>query len=312
MTTEVFNSSLFSANQSGEELLIKLGDFDVTPDAIKDIAVQHSVPQALFGFQKKSPISFIEPILRTLPTMTAVVEENSVIAFVHPNKKFVTDEQFSEVKQAIAQYDPEEFSLMGTDHWNYRIGAVRPLQGGIQLDTALMRLACLNGARVQHSAYQRAFSAMPSLKEISEFKPISPEEFLIQVFGVDNARIASVADLERMANVSTVEDVDLYFPLQKIEDHYLKNAGVDLSKISSKSKSYLSSGLSYFDAFNILSYVTTHHAEPSFNTQKNVGTFLSKSQLNSYEIMKLSQNNLTAPTFDTESLKRLRGDANLN
>ncbi|MGI6478911.1 MAG: hypothetical protein ACOX0M_05665 [Salinivirgaceae bacterium] len=309
MKVKTFNSDKFKVVRKDDKLNVFLDDHLVSAQALSDLSNHYKVPSTtLYNFQERSPVTFLEPVLRTLPSITAVLsdDETNVEAIVHPKKKFVTDEQLQQATDILSRIDTEEFQILGIDHWRYKANVERPLQGGLILNVGLLRLACMNGATVSHSDYKKSFNAMPAIAEIQSFRPISPYEFLNKVF--DHDRLASVADLEAMAKASEVTNPSDFFPIEKVYKHYLQTGNLNLKKTSKGLKKYLSSGLLYFDCFNILSYVTTHFAKPSFELNRNVGSFLSVSSLRENEIRKLSQSQITAPVFDSDTLEILRGD----
>lgn len=308
MKVKRFNSDKFMVARKDGSIAVHLDEHPVSNSALSDLSSHYRVPSALYGFQERSKVQFLEPILKTLPDITAVLDDDEyqVRAIVHPKKEFVSDEQFQHAADILSRIDTEEFKILDIDHWRYKGNVERPLQGGLLVNVALLRLACMNGATVSHSSYKKTFSAMPPVNYLKSLRLASPVEFLNQVFG--NDRLASVTDLEEMAKVSSVENPLDYFPLDKVYHHYLEKANLDLKKTSKELKKFLSSGLSYFNCFNILSYVTTHYAKPSFELNRNVGSFLSVSSLKENEIRKLSQSQITAPVFDSKAIEHLRGD----
>ncbi len=308
MKVKRFNSDKFMVVRKDGSIAVHLDEHPVSDSALSDLSSHYRVPSALYSFQERSKVQFLEPILKTLPGITAVLDddENQVIAIVHPKKEFVSDEEFLHAAEILSRIDTEEFKILDIDHWRYKGNVERPLQGGLLVNVALLRLACMNGATVSHSSYKKTFSAMPSDAVLKLLRPASPSEFLNKVFG--NDRLASVADLEAMANASGVSEPSRFFPIDKVYNHYLQASNLDLKKTSKELKKFLSSGLSYFNCFNILSYVTTHYAKPSFELNRSVGSFLSVSSLKENEIRKLSQSQITAPVFDSKAIQHLRGD----
>jgi hypothetical protein len=309
----------FKFHSDGKVQTLTLGGIPVSEDAQKTLCEQQRVPYTLFGFQDRTPVPIIEPVLQTLADLKAVIDtdKNTIESFVHPNKEFVSDEEFQLVKETLDSQIMKEFDLFGLDVFTAQTGVSRPLTGGITFNQDLVRLACINGLKVFHPQCSTHFRTLPDLKTtntaIEKVTDFDSESFMTSVFGTDCQRPASVTDLLNMASASGLpkDEIGSYFPTELIRTHYL-NKGYDIDKLSSKTLSNLKAGVSYYDAFNFLTYVISHKIPQSERLERQIyaAKFLSKKAAKDYEHLLLADAKVTAPVIDPALIVQLKGDVN--
>lgn len=311
--TELINPKEFAYKDE----TLSLAGMHVSGQATRDLCSHFKIPFSLFNFQKRTPISIIEPVLATLPDVKAVVNEqsNTVEGFVHPNKTFVEDDDYQHLKERVLKTIPDEFDLFGLDTFSYNIGVDRPLTGGVTFHADLVRLACLNGAKTFHPECSNHYHSLPSHTDVDvvldKLSHFSPTTFLTSVFGVNASRPASVFDLVSMANSSGLpeDELSLHFPISEVREHY-NRLGYDIDKLSLNTLSTLKAGVSYYDCFNFLTYVITHKAnkEDNMELQIKASRFLSQKSIKDYEHLLLSTKGTEAPSIKMEDIARYKGD----
>jgi hypothetical protein len=136
-------------------------------------------------------------------------------------------------------------------------------------------------------------------------------QFLNQLFYFGEKKVqASVGNYFSMRNtlrtIVGAEVADEYFPSEIIENFY-RNQGVDVTKTSITALNRIPAGISYFDAFNILTNAASHEADHlSVENQTKVGSFLSRKRIIENQFDLLSSKG--APQFSEKLLKTLKGD----
>lgn len=308
--------NLKSDSFSYREDVLKLAGMPVTKSAVKDLCAQRKVPYGLFAFQERTPIEIIDPIFKSLGDLKAVIKDDEVKSFVHPSKEFVSDENLALIEEKVQALELPDFSLFGFDTFSSKGKVTRPLTGGVNISLGITRLVCSNGATVFHPACSTSYADMPNLtvtgNALEKLKEFTPEEYLNSVFGdKSQLRPASVLDLKSIALASELpeDELSLYFPLSLVREHYAQK-GYDIDKLSTKTLSQLPAGVTFYDAFNFLTYVISHKIEKDKVTDAQIraSKFLGRASAKDYEHLLLAGTKIEAPHIPGNLIVRMKGD----
>ena len=207
------------------------------------------------------------------------------------------------------------------DFYKKQIILSRLPQGGVSLNSSVLRLACTNGMYVRSK--DLSFQSRVNLLQASDFQSI-----LLQIQSMDIQKFfhslffnkgkllpASVSDFMDMSHtLSTILSksietpaslVDSYFPIQPIFDFYAAQ-DIDITTINSKLRSRMPSGLSYFEVFNFLTNGVKRASNLSLSDMLDVSKYASPAKIR--QLNDSFVNFSGAPSFDEKLVKTCMGD----
>lgn len=187
-------------------------------------------------------------------------------------------------------------------------------QGGVLFTIGLLRLVCTNGMMVPDSQYKSLVRSLPNDYQPIVFTDLANHfdvnSYFTSLFTKNGVPLmASVADyLGMMDNLSKLTDSDTasyFFPLEPIERHYSAQ-GIDIEHLSRSSLSKLPSGVTYYNAFNILTNGIKLVNDISIKDELEVSKWIVPSKLSSMKLTDISYQGV--PKFDEVLLHSLMGD----
>lgn len=323
MKYKVETSSKFNSKQNTEGYIeVYLDEHLLTDDAIDSLCRYNRLPKVLFSLQERISTDFLNPILRNLPEVKAVISENdnTVLDIVHPNKEFISDERLYELDTILKDINSTSNDFVfNSDIFSYKSAIKRPLSGGLILEQQLLRLVCSNGLVVPASDFRVKFSTDPS---DSDFKSsynrlkgsTSFQSYFHNVFGDDlNPRIATLFDLNKFISSSPlVENINDYYPFESISQHY-QLQGLSIDKLPQVSLRNLSSGLTYYQCFNILTnlysnIVPATTPEQQLKNDITISNFLSPASVRDFEFSRIAHTLCTSPVIESKFVEHAMGD----
>lgn len=309
----------------------------ITEKEMKDICTYHAIPATLINVDKKFRTNTLFDVIKVAAPSVGILssEDQTSIRVLDPKSKFLEDREFDLLLEEASERTGVEFDIHNNGFSKRASFKVKPTdtdsfvgdlfeksftierlpQGGVNLATALLRLACTNGMVVPDAQYKALIrSANVESTQLTAFadsvKNFNIEEYFRSLFFKNGEAVhASVSDYIGMQKtLATITDdpdfAKLLLPTADIEAFYTAQ-GIDISKMSSRTLNRLPSGLRYYEAYNIL----THGAKSAEKTLENeikVANWCRPSYLSQVKDSDVTFSGM--PTFDRNVVKERMGD----
>lgn len=300
---------------------------------LQEVCDYYSIPGTLLAVDTKYNTNTFQQIASKASVTVGLVTNDEQFQVLDPKSVFLQDDRFELLVEATKRHTGVEpviktngFSTQATftapstdkdsfigDAFNKSFRLERLAQGGLDLTTQLLRLACTNGMMVPEKQYHTLSrkSEMPEEVMTAFYDSVlnlDIDGYFKTLFTKNGEPLqASVADYLGMSTTLSkigVENVEVFFPTEEIELFY-KAQGVDITTINRNILNRLPSGLQYYQCFNIL----THAAKLVKKTRENevaVASWCRPSRM-----QQLMQSDITikgAPKFDFNTIKSRMGD----
>lgn len=304
-------------------------------DATSDLLSFHGIPQTLLNIDKKFGTHTVKDVLCTFESGSAdVITDGTNIQVLDPRNQFCDDATFDRYVDDLSGYgnvevlgdDPfrkvavltldasEGDSFLGDDyHREVRID--RLPQGGVNLETGSLRLACTNSLLIRDNQ----FCALTRNGELGESAldnfvvnaaNLSLNDYFTQVFTVDGKPFTlSVGDFIGMRNlIAKMTDPDtaaLYFPDHVIVDAYAAQ-GIDIKKMRNDVLQRLPSGLTYYTGMQFFTNAAKQVENITLDQQMTIASWCDKAWINNLKKAEVVYK--SAPVWDPEVVATLMGD----
>lgn len=303
---------------------------------LKKICEYNKIPATLVQVDSKYGTNTVLDVFKSADVKPQfAVEDNEIVSVLDPKSKFCDDTSFSQLTEIVSQVTECDFKEVNaglqkkavfqmkdldtdnflTDVFKKSASITRLPQGGVYFSTGLLRLACTNGCVVEDSQY-KVLNRQSKIDEVMVKNFIdSVSNFNINAyfnslfFKNGEPVMASVADFMGMSDLLkslTDEDIaSVYYPHAPIEEFYA-NQGIQLDKLSRTMLGRLPSGMSYYNAFNILTNGAKAAESLSLEDEIRIASWSKPSKLNSIKSTDIQFKGM--PHFDDEFTHRLMGD----
>jgi hypothetical protein len=261
-------------------------------------------------------------------------DDRENVQILDPKSKYVSDEEFAQSIEIIADElgtEPEirkvgfntnvSFKLPMVDTDNFLgdlfskgVTLTRLAQGGLNLQTDLLRLVCSNGMTLADPQFRcllrNGIMSKPiSTAFIDSASNFNVDTYFKSIFSKNGTYIdASVADYlgmkDTLSKISSEEVGDILYPIEAIENFYAAQ-DIEIGKLSRKNLEKLPSGLKYYECFNILTN-GAKQAERTLDNEMAVADWFKPSRMS-----QLKQSNLRfegIPEFSRDVIKMRMGD----
>lgn len=312
-------------------------EFTIPSTLLMTLLASYKVPATTVALDKKYGLTTMHDILskQVVEFDVVVSDEGKPLSILDHRNKFVVDTEYEELVTGISdklgiQGDTKvsgattetKFTLDVADSDNFlgdvfkrQLHITRLPQGGLAINTGTLRLACTNGMMVTekgHSLLSRA--GVPDeaaiLNMISTILAFNLMTYMNKLWYRDGELVeCSVADFYGMRNtLASITDRDTanyFYDDEPIKAHYL-NQNVDLTKIPARLKSRMVSGITYYDAFNILTNAAKQAPELTLEDKIGISKWASPTRL--LQLKNSDPQFSGRPHFNESLIQRLKGD----
>ena len=298
------------------------------------------VPKTLLNVDREYNLSTTLQVLRaaSVGKERLLVDDNGeVLSVLDHRSTFMEDEQFFETLKLVednsinapcevhqrgatlrAIYTLEETgtdTVLG-DVFNRQVIIERKPEGGVYVGTGLLRLVCTNGCQVADKVYRQLFrnnvNAEGFAQLMAAVREMDVTEYFSRLFSNNGKWIeASVADYmgmrKTLSDIVGNEVAAEYFPVGPIYDHY-ETQNIEVNKMSRSIQQKLPAGVTYFDAFNIMTNGCKRAADTiTLADEIMVANWARPSKLKQLRESDIQHHGM--PSFPEQLIKRLKGDA---
>lgn len=263
----------------------------------------YGIPAALHNVDSKFRTTTYLDVVKAATSELHFLVEGKEVQLLDPKSTYLTDEKFDqavEVMTSALKIEPiiskrgfqseAKVVIPATDKDNFLKDAfkrmwhfIRKPEGGVALSTSIERLACTNGMTIPDSEYnqvsrKKMFDVDAFTKMHATAALLNIDDYLKEKFTQNGEPIpCSVADMMDMASTLTkITDDEDYtneiFPIQGVQDFYAAQA-IDTTKLARKWLDKLPTGLSYYQALQILTNGAKRMLEPTLENQLKVSKF---------------------------------------
>lgn len=297
-----------------------------------------SVPTTLLSIDNRFGLDTTLQVLRAASTGTErlLVSDDDLVVYsvMDHRSRFMGDDEFHSMLDTLKKkgfedlrvserdgsiratftFDSNESDSVLGDLFKRRIVLERLPQGGVYSTASLLRLACTNGMLVADSQYREHFR-----KEVNEKKMLdnfdralnlNTLEYFEKMFSKDGKWIeASVADFMGMRQTleaaTTPEIAGEFFPIKPIQEHY-EAQNIEVFKMARPVQAKLPAGVTYYDAFNILTNGIKRAEKLDLSDEIEVGKWARPSYLKQLRESDIAFHG--KPNYPESMIDRLRGD----
>lgn len=298
------------------------------------------VPKTLLNIDREYNLDTTLQVLRaaSVGEERLLVDDNGeVLSVLDHRSTFMEDEQFFETLKLVednsikapceirksgaairATYTLEETgtdTVLG-DVFNRQVIIERKPEGGIYIGTGLLRLVCTNGCQVADKEYRQLFRNNVNPETfahlMASIRTMDVTGYFSRLFSNNGKWIeASVADYmgmrKTLSDIVGNEVAAEYFPVGPIYDHY-EAQNIEVNKMSRTIQQKLPAGVTYFDAFNIMTNGCKRAADTiTLADEIEVANWARPSKLKQLRESDIQHHGM--PSFPKQLIKRLKGDA---
>lgn len=301
----------------------------------KNIEKFYGIPNALHSVDKKFSTSTFRTVLEAAaPELQVMVDDSNNVQVLDPRSRYLDDAGFDQMlaaagpdvkvekrgfeKQATVVLQDSDTDVYLGDVFKRQIVITRRAEGGVSINTAIERQVCSNGLMVP----DKQFSA--TLRNPSKFSTelfssyydaagsFNIDEYLQKLFSRDGSPIqASIADIMKMQDclIRITDDEDLgnlLYRTDRMKDFYAEQA-IDIDSLARQYLDKLPSGLTYYQALNILTSGAKAMAEKTIDNQIAVAAFCTPQKMKCLQQVKELQ--FTGmPQFSNAEIRLFMGD----
>lgn len=295
----------------------------------------YGIPATLHTVDKKFGTHTFRDVLESAATTLDVLVEDNNVQVLDPKSKFMVDDEFDQLietseeiagikaethksrfqKQAVFKLKDNEGDTFLDDVFSRTWTVTRRAEGGISFSTDIIRLACTNGMVIpdkQFSGFIRSASVDTAF--LSNFHDnavgFSVDQYLKSLF-IHNGKPVpcSLADLiEMQACLQKLTDDDLanvLFPVAQVQDFYAAQ-NIDTTKLARKYLDKLPTGLSYYQALNILTNGAKSMVDKTIDNQVKVAKFCQPKRMQNMKDVDLHWEGI--PMFTDAQVHLMMGD----
>ena len=297
------------------------------------------VPKTLLNIDKEYNLDTTLQVLRaaSVGEEKLLVDDNGeVLSVLDHRSTFMEDDQFFETLKLVgdasvdapcevhkkgaairATYTLGEVStdtVLG-DVFHRQIIVERKPEGGVYVGTGLLRLICTNGCQVADKEYRQLYRNGVNTETFSHLmstiKSMDVTDYFSRLFSNNGKWIeASVADYmgmrKTLSDIVGNEVASEFFPVAPIYDHY-KAQNIEVNKMSRTIQQKLPAGVTYFDAFNIMTNGCKRAADTiKLSDEIEVANWARPSKLKQLRESDIQHHGM--PQFPKQLIQRLKGD----
>lgn len=326
-----------------DKIVIKTKDLDANfqvdglsvEGQVKNIENFYGIPATLHSVDKKFNTRTFRDVLEAAAPTLELLVENDKVQVLDPRSSFMKDEEFDQLitiaeqvsgisadrsngtfqRQAVIKLkDSDSDSFLG-DVFARSWTVVRRAEGGLSFSTDITRLACTNGMVIpdkQFSGFIR--SAKVEQAYLTGFHDtavgFSVEQYMKSLFMHNGNPIqCSLADLQEMhqclSNLTQDDLADMLFPVAQVQEFYAAQ-NIDITKLARKYLDKLPTGLSYYQALNILTNGAKAMVEKTIDNQIKVARFCQPKRMQDMKDVDLHWEGL--PVFSEVQIHTMMGD----
>lgn len=323
---------------------LETGDYELPEEGITlhqkdltDICNFYGIPATLLNIDKKYHTNTFHDVAKSVIEEVSIntIPEAGAVQVLDPKSNYVEDEKFYEIMDLfqVPESDRDEkdngFSKQFTitlpqndsdsfigDLYKRRINVERLPQGGISLNTSLLRLVCTNGMLTKDAQYYsliRSGNVSDAIAQVfvDKVNNFNVGEYLKTLF-YHNGKpvIATVADYLGMRDTLKAitdlesEALDAYYPVEPIEEFY-SSQNIDITKLNRNLLGRLPSGIDYHSCFNILTN-GAKLAERNLLNEMKVADWARNTKMTAIQASDLIFHG--APQFSQSAIKQRMGD----
>lgn len=303
----------------------------LSPAQVKNLGKFYGIPEALHSVDKKFGTSTFHEVLQAATPTLEFLVENDKVQVLDPKSKFLDDTEFLSLiessgftpdietkgfqKTATVKLASKDSDSFLKDAFSRQWTITRRAEGGLSFSTEIIRLACTNGLTIpdkQFSGFIR--NANVDNTYISGFhnsaESFDVDSYLKGLFTVAGEPVqCSVSDMMEMhkclADLTQDDIADMLFPITSVTDFYA-NQNIDVKTLSRKYLEKLPSGLSYYEALNILTNGAKSMIEPNIDNQIRIAKFCTPKRMSAMQNVELVFQG--APRFNRDQIHSWMGD----
>jgi hypothetical protein len=304
---------------------------------IPTIGKIYGIPSTLHNVDEKFKTNTFRDVLMAASegTLHCIVEDNK-IQVLDPKSTFMEDEQFDELislteritgaeivqtKHGFQRSATVKLKDKDTDHYlgdvfsrNWKV--TRRAEGGLNFNTGIVRLACTNGMAVsdaQFSAFLRNSTKVDQAYLLGfhdNAEGFSIESYLQSLFapgGVElPCSIAEMMEMHKCLKDLTNDDLaNMLYPIEAVKDFYTAQ-DIDISKLARKYLEKLPTGLTYYQALQILTHGAKQMADKTIDNEIKVARFCAPPRMKAKQTVDLQFQG--APIYSQSQLQFWMGD----
>lgn len=305
-------------------------------DNLKQIEMYYKIPATLRNVDKKFKTDTFRTVLEAATSnMQLLVDDNNMVQVLDPKSKFMQNDEFNQLldiaeKEVGSSYnltksgfetsatfdvnDKDDDSFVG-DLFKRRMKIVRRAEGGLSFNTSVIRLACTNGLEVadkQFTGFIRNASAdnVYIRNFYDSVDNFSVKKYFEGVFKKDGKFVpCSVGDLSEMHSClqGLTDDgvADMLFPMSTIKEFY-DAQGIDIDNLARKYLDKLPTGLTYYQALNILTNGAKQMIDDNIDNKVKIARFCSPRRIQQMQDTELHWRG--NPTFSQDQISSWMGD----
>lgn len=295
----------------------------------------YGIPATLHNVDKKFKTRTFRDVLEAAAPTLDILVKDSAIQVLDPKSVYMEDDEFNSLismaeevsgeqasvtegnfqKQAtIKMADRDTDNFMG-DVFSRTWTVTRRAEGGLSFSTDIIRLACTNGMVIpdkQFSGFIRSAKADHAFltgfhENAASF---SIDDYMKSLFLHNGTPVpCSLADMIEMhqclAQLTQDDLADILYPLERVREFYAEQ-DIDTTKLARKYLDKLPTGLSYYQALNILTNGAKAMADKTIDNQIKVARFCRPTKMKSMKDVDLHWEGM--PRFSNAQIHSMMGD----
>jgi len=271
---------------------------------IPTIGEIYGIPAALHNVDKKFKTHTFRDVLMAASegTLHCIVEDNK-IQVLDPKSAFMEDSQFDELieltekvtglqvnqkkhgfqRSAVVKLKDKDSDHYLSDAFSRNWSITRRAEGGMNFSTGIVRLACGNGMMVadkQFSGFLRTADKVDQLYILGfhdNADAFSIESYFQNLFAPNGVElpcsVAEMMEMHKCLRDLTNDDLpNMLFPIEAVRDFYTAQ-DIDISNLARKYLEKLPTGLTYYQALQILTHGAKQMAEKTIANEIKVARF---------------------------------------
>lgn len=303
---------------------------------VKNMGRFYGIPEALHNVDRKFGTNTFREVLQAATKELNVLHDDNTggIQLLDPRSVYLDDDKFDQLissiqgdpqvsstkfqKQAIYKIKPSDTDNFVGDVFGKQLVVTRKAEGGISVNTELMRQVCSNGLVLPDKQFSQTMRKPSKLTAelfsayFDAAEAFNVDEYLSALFNNDGNPVqASLADVYKMKDclIDVTEDTDfadMLFQTARMEEFY-KSQGINVAELSRQYLDKLPSGLTYYQALNILTSGAKVEASPSIDNKIKVASFCTPQKMKSLKnVADLQFSGM--PTFSNAEIHLWMGD----
>lgn len=295
----------------------------------------YGIPHTLHTVDKKFKTDTFREVLQAAAQELTLLVEDDKIQVLDPRSRFLNDNEFDQLisltenitgkqvkqnknkfqRQAVVALEQTDTDSFLGDIFEKTWTITRRAEGGLSFSTDIIRQICTNGAKIQdkqfygfirNSTVDNAF--LTSFHDTAN--GFSVEAYLSQLFTHNGTPVqCSLADLKEMHQclLDLTEDnlADVLFPIEAITAFYAMQ-NIDVNSLPRKYLDKLPTGLTYYQAFQILTNGTKSMVEKTIDNEIKVSNFAKPKRIQNMKDVDLHWEGI--PQFTSLQLQTWMGD----